>query len=133
MINDYKSILVPVDFNEPSLKAAGYAAQLASGQSGEVILLNVIETPENVKFSTRLERGKPYVKILEAVKGSGIRMIALGENHDNEEQNAELGTTVYHVTLKASVPMLSLTATATNIDFGRHIQTLINPDGFFQK
>ena len=103
MIKDYKIILVPVDFNDPSLKAANYAAQLASGQNGEVILLNVFETPgllfdffssgdelvkitnlakdklqelansllekwPNVKFSTRVERGKPYQKILEAAE-----------------------------------------------------------------
>lgn len=143
MIKDYKIILVPVDFNDPSLKAANYAAQLASGQNGEVILLNVFETPgllfdffssgdelvkitnlakdklqelansllekwPNVKFSTRVERGKPYQKILEAAEISEIRMIVLGENHNSEEPNTELGTTVYHVTLKAPVPVLTI-------------------------
>ena len=44
-MKDYTTILVPIDFNEPSLKATEYAAQLAGSQDGEIILMNVIETP----------------------------------------------------------------------------------------
>lgn len=146
MIKDYKSILVPVDFNAPSISAAEYAAQLANQQKGKIILLNVIETPgflmdffssgdelvsitnqakdkliklgnslqkqwPDIKINTRVERGKPYLKILEAVENSKIRMIVLGENHNSEEPNAELGTTVYHVTLKAPVPVMTIKGT----------------------
>jgi len=165
MIKDYKIILVPVDFNDPSLKAANYAAHLANGQNGEIILLNVIETPgllydffssgddlvkitnlakdklqelanslmekwPNIKYTTLVERGKPYVKILEVAASSQIRMIVLGENHNSEEPNTELGTTVYHVTLKAPVPVLTIKGTPSKwknkivlpLDLTREIQ-----------
>jgi nucleotide-binding universal stress UspA family protein len=142
-MKDYTTILVPVDFNEPSLKATQYAAQLAGSQNGEVILMNVFETPgmlmeffssgdelvkitnlakdklqelanslqknwPNVKFGTIVERGKPYIKILEAAQNPEIKMIVLGENHDSNEPETELGTTVYHVTLKSPVPVLTI-------------------------
>ena len=142
-MKDYTTILVPVDFNEPSLKAANYAAQLAGSQNGEVILMNVIETPgllmdffssgddlvnitnqtkdklqeianslqekwPNIKFSTLVERGKPYIKILEAAQNPEIKMVVLGENHDCQEPDTELGTTVFHVTLKSTVPVLTI-------------------------
>jgi nucleotide-binding universal stress UspA family protein len=142
-MKDYTTILVPVDFNEPSLKATQYAAQLAGGQNGEVILMNVIETPgwlveffssgdelvkitnqskdklielvdslqmnwPNVKFGTLVERGKPYVKILEAAQTPEVKMVVLGENHDCQEPDTELGTTVFHVTLKSTVPVLTI-------------------------
>ncbi len=142
-MKDYTTILVPVDFNEPSLKAANYATQLAGSQNGEVILMNVIETPgllmdffssgddlvnitnqtkdklqemanslqekwPNIKFSTLVERGKPYVKILEAAQNPEIKMVVLGENHDCQEPDTELGTTVFHVTLKSTVPVLTI-------------------------
>jgi len=142
-MKDYTTILVPVDFNEPSLKAAQYAAQLAGSQNGELILMNVIETPgllmeffssgdelvnitnqskdklqkianslqetwPNVKFGTLVERGKPYLKILEAAQTPEIKMVVLGENHDCQEPDTELGTTVFHVTLKSTVPVLTV-------------------------
>jgi|OpeIllAssembly_1097287.scaffolds.fasta_scaffold74956_3 nucleotide-binding universal stress UspA family protein len=142
-MKDYTTILVPVDFNEPSLKATEYAAQLAGSQDGEIILMNVIETPgllmeffssgdelvkitnqakdkllelskslqknwPNVKFGTLVERGKPYIKILEAAQNPEIKMVVLGENHDCKEPDTELGTTVFHVTLKSPVPVLTI-------------------------
>lgn len=150
MINDYRNILVPVDFNEPSVNAANYAAHLADAQNGEVVLLNVLETPgllfdffssgdelvriinltkdkltqfaaplqqkwPNVKFSTIVERGKPYVKILEAAENESIKMIVLGENHETDEKKAELGSTVYHVTLKSPVPVLTIKGNPSKI------------------
>ncbi len=149
-MKDYTTILVPVDFNKPSLKAAKYAAQLAGSQNGEVILMNVIETPgllmeffssgddlvkitnqskdkllelanslqknwPNVKFGTLVERGKPYIKILEAAKQSEIKMVVLGENHDCKEPDTELGTTVFHVTLKSTVPVLTVKGTPVKV------------------
>jgi nucleotide-binding universal stress UspA family protein len=149
-MKDYTTILVPVDFNEPSLKATQYAAQLASTQNGEVILMNVIETPgflmeffssgdelvkitnkakdkllelagslqknwPNVKFGTLVERGKPYIKILEAAQQSEIKMVVLGENHDCKEPDTELGTTVFHVTLKSTVPVLTVKGTPVKV------------------
>ena len=142
-MKDYTTILVPVDFKEPSLKAANYAAQLAGSQNGEIILMNVIETPgllmdffssgddlvnitnqtkdklqelanslkenwPNIKFSTLVERGKPYLKILEAAQNPEIKMVVLGENHDCQDPDTELGTTVFHVTLKSTVPVLTI-------------------------
>lgn len=151
MQKDYRNILVPVDFNEPSFHAAQYAAQLANGQNDEVVLLNVIETPgmlldffsssdelvkiinlakdkltefaaplqekwPDVKFSTRVERGKPYSKILEVAEKEPVRLIVLGENHDNNEISAELGTTVYHITLKSPVPVLTIKGNPSKIN-----------------
>ncbi len=164
-MKDYTTILVPVDFNEPSLKATQYAAQLAGSQNGEVILMNVFETPgmlmeffssgdelvkitnlakdklqelanslqknwPNVKFGTIVERGKPYNKILEAAQNPEIKMVVLGENHDSNEPDTELGTTVYHVTLKSPVPVLTIKGTPSKwknkivlpLDLTREIQ-----------
>lgn len=164
-MKDYTTILVPVDFNEPSLKATQYAAQLAGSQNGEVILMNVFETPgmlmeffssgdelvkitnlakdklqelanslqknwPNVKFGTIVERGKPYNKILEAAQNPEIKMVVLGENHDSNEPDTELGTTVYHVTLKSPVPVLTIKGTPSEwknkivlpLDLTREIQ-----------
>ena len=150
MDTDYTKILVPVDFNEPSVNAANYAAQMANRQNGEVVLLNIMETPgmlfdlfssgdmlikiteftkdklfelvgslqkkwPNVRFSTRIERGKPYSKILEIAENESISMVILGENHENEEMKAELGTTVYHVTLKCKVPVLTIKGNPSEI------------------
>jgi nucleotide-binding universal stress UspA family protein len=69
-----------------------------------------------VKITTRIERGKPYAKILELAENEPVRLIILGENHENEERMAELGTTVYHVTLKSPVPVLTLKGTPSRIN-----------------
>ena len=61
-----------------------------------------------VKVKTRVERGKPYTKILDLAKESGVCRIILGENHQYGNPDDELGTTVYHVTLKSNVPVLTL-------------------------
>jgi nucleotide-binding universal stress UspA family protein len=61
-----------------------------------------------LKVKTRVERGKPYQKILEVARGLHAHMIILGENHQCGNPEDELGTTVYHVTLKSKVPVLTL-------------------------
>jgi nucleotide-binding universal stress UspA family protein len=70
----------------------------------------------DVKFSTRVERGKPYSKILEVAEKEPVRLIVLGENHDNNEISAELGTTVYHITLKSPVPVLTIKGNPSKIN-----------------
>lgn len=140
---DSKIILVPVDFEKPSLRAVDYAAKRAKKFGKEVLLIYVIETPglwsqfftsgdylvkmtdqvkekllelasgiENdvpgIKVDTRVERGKPYEKILEVSAEVDAGMIILGENHQCGNKEDELGTTVYHVTLKSKVPVLTL-------------------------
>lgn len=143
MKTDRKYILVPVDFLEPSRRAAAYAVRLAKRLNSEVYLVHIIETmgfistffesgnllvkvtdhakeqlhemvkelakfdPE-VKVSSRVERGKRYERILHAAKEVDARMIILGENHEGEEAEKDLGSTVYHVTLKSLVPVLTL-------------------------
>lgn len=138
-----KSILVPVDFKKPSVKAAGYACKMAERFSADLVLLYVIDTPgllslffasgdhlvritnnakekmfeleqsikkkgARIKIITRVERGKPYQKILEIAKEVHAFMIIVGENHQCGDPEDELGTTVYHVTLKSKVPVLTL-------------------------
>lgn len=63
--------------------------------------------PEIV-VSTRVESGKPYEKILSLSVKWGANMVILGENHQCGNPEDELGTTVYHVTLKSKVPVLTL-------------------------
>lgn len=65
--------------------------------------------PENVKIKINcmVEKGKPYQKILEVADKIKVRFIILGENHQGNEKEAELGSTVYHVTLKSEVPVLT--------------------------
>ena len=57
--------------------------------------------------STRVEMGKPYQKILETSKEVGAQMVILGENHQSGNPEDDLGTTVYHVTLKSPIPVLT--------------------------
>ncbi len=60
-----------------------------------------------IKISTRVDVGKPYQKILQVSKEIHAQMIILGENHLGGDPEDELGTTVYHVTLKSPVPVLT--------------------------
>lgn len=143
MKHTIKKILVPVDFNEPSVRAINYAGYLARKVNAEIMLLNVIYTPgllaqffmdsdnlvkiteqakgklvemagalksetPDVVVNTIVESGKPYEKILSVSKEWGASMIILGENHQCGNPEDELGTTVYHVTLKSGVPVLTV-------------------------
>jgi len=143
MKQEMTKILVPVDFKEPSLRAAHQAAIIARRLDVSLRLVYVIETPgilaqffssadqlvkitgqakeklfklraslkketPGIKVKTRVERGKPYEKILELAAKTGVRLIILGENHQCGNPDDELGTTVYHVTLKSKVPVLTL-------------------------
>lgn len=143
MKTDKKHILVPIDFMEPSKRAAAYAVSLARRLNSEVCLLNIIETPgwiskffesgnllvkvtdqakeqlhelvkeleqidQGVKITSRVERGKRYERILHVANDIDARMIILGENHEGNEAQKDLGSTVFHVTLKSAVPVLTL-------------------------
>jgi nucleotide-binding universal stress UspA family protein len=154
MRKDKKYILVPVDFREPSRRAAAYAVRLAKRLNSEVFLLNVIETPGllskffesgnllvkitdqakeqlqeladelsridgDIKVHSRVDRGKPYAQILQMATEIDVRMIILGENHEGDEAQKDLGSTVYHVTLKSLVPVLTLKGDAQ--EFGQKI------------
>jgi len=61
-----------------------------------------------IVVSTSIERGKPYEKILNVSKEYGASMVILGENHQCGNPEDELGTTVYHITLKSNVPVLTI-------------------------
>ncbi len=146
-----KTVLVPVDFKQPSVDAAAYGCKMAQKIDADVLLLYVIDTPgllaqffssgdhlvkitdeakgklvelakslnrksPEVNISTRIERGKPYEKILETCRDAGTRMIILGENHQCGDPEDELGTTVYHVTLKSKVPVLTLKGDTTKMN-----------------
>ena len=143
MKKDRKYILVPVDFMEPSKRAAAYAVSLARRLNSEVCLLHIIETSgliskyfesgnllvkvtdnakeqlhelvkelepldKSVKMTSRVERGKRYERILHVANELDARMIILGENHQGDEAQKDLGSTVFHVTLKSPVPVLTL-------------------------
>jgi nucleotide-binding universal stress UspA family protein len=60
-----------------------------------------------VNISSKVERGKPYKKILEIANEINARMIILGENHQSESIEQDLGTTVYHVVLNSPIPVLT--------------------------
>lgn len=143
MKKDLKNILVPVDFKDSSVKAVKYAYNLAEKLKGELVLLNVIETPglladffssgdnlvkithqtkeklrelinsvikvdSPIKISSKVVRGNPYQKILKVAEEINARLIILGENHQGSEMEKELGSTVYHVTLRSPIPVLTL-------------------------
>jgi nucleotide-binding universal stress UspA family protein len=154
MKKDNKYILVPVDFQGPSRRAAAYAFRLARRLKSEVYLLNIIETPgllskyfesgnllvkvtdqakeqlqeiarelegidPEIKVHSRVERGKRYERILQVAREIDARMIILGENHEGDEAQKDLGSTVYHVTLKSLVPVLTLKGSVE--EFGQSI------------
>ncbi len=68
-----------------------------------------------INVGTRVDRGKPYEKILEVAKETQPNLIILGENHVCGDPEDELGTTVYHVTLKSKVPVLTLKGDTSNM------------------
>ena len=61
-----------------------------------------------VKITNRVERGKSYERILRVAKEIDARMIVMGENHEGDDMEQDLGSTVYHVTLKSPVPVLTM-------------------------
>ena len=77
---------------------------------------------QEIKVHSKVERGKPYEKILQMAQEVDVRMIILGENHQGDEAEKDLGSTVYHVTLKSQVPVLTLKGNVQ--EFG---QTIVVP------
>jgi nucleotide-binding universal stress UspA family protein len=61
-----------------------------------------------ISIQNRVERGKPYVSILEVAEDIDARFIILGENHQGKDRKKDLGSTVYHVTLKSPVPVITV-------------------------
>ncbi|MBN1186941.1 MAG: universal stress protein [Bacteroidales bacterium] len=68
-----------------------------------------------INISSKVKRGKPYKKILEIVNEINARMIILGENHQRKVIEQELGSTVYHVTLKSPIPVLTIKGNTNKI------------------
>jgi len=77
-----------------------------------------------VKASSKVVKGKPYEEILKASKAMEVEYIVLGENHQGESKQKELGTTAYHVTLKASVPVFIYKGESTK--FGRKLMVPVD-------
>jgi nucleotide-binding universal stress UspA family protein len=72
------------------------------------IARSVEEEHPGISTQNGVERGKPYVKILEVAQEIDARFIVLGENHQGRDIKKDLGTTVYHVTLKSPVPVITV-------------------------
>jgi nucleotide-binding universal stress UspA family protein len=51
-----KSILVPIDFSESSVRALRHAAGLAERDGAELTLLNVVEEPQSVRAMDAVDR-----------------------------------------------------------------------------
>lgn len=88
---------------------------------------------ERVKISSKVERGKAYESISKVAEENKVRMIVLGENHQGVDANRNLGSTVYHVTLKSPVPDLGLTASAVDDDLSKTLNTFVDPGNIFIK
>ncbi|PLX20536.1 MAG: hypothetical protein C0597_04075 [Marinilabiliales bacterium] len=69
-----------------------------------------------VEITSKVERGKPYEKILEVANEINARLIVLGENHQGDDASKHLGSTGYHVTLKSSVPVLTYKGDYENVN-----------------
>lgn len=151
MRKNIQTILVPIDFKEPSIRAVQYAGNLAEKTDAALIFLYVIDTPgllaqffqsndqliqitsqakdqltevtrelkqkkPQLDISTQVVMGKPYQKILEVAKEVDAQLIILGENHESGHPDETIGTTVYHVTLNAPVPVLTYTGDTSKIN-----------------
>ncbi len=138
-----KNIIIPIDFKEPSLKAAKFACNHAAKRGGELLLLYVLETPgllagffssgdhlvkitdeakdkltelarslneeyPDLKIATRVMQGKPYEGIVEVAENEDYGYVILGENHQGTDMEKKLGSTVYQVTLKSPIPVLTV-------------------------
>lgn len=143
MKNEKSNILIPIDFNEPSLKALEAGILLAKENGEDIIILSIIETfgffndlfgsgdqlikitnhakdklnelaetvtekHPNIKVFTRVEGGKVYKKINEVAKEIKPRIIILGETCIEKEQEKNLSSTVYQVTLTSPFPVLTI-------------------------
>jgi nucleotide-binding universal stress UspA family protein len=71
-------------------------------------LVNKKSTENNVKFVTRVERGRIYKKILEVCEEIDARFIILAENHPYSGDDQSLGSTVYQVTLRSQAPVITV-------------------------
>lgn len=76
---------------------------------------NILKEGHRSKIITRVEPGKPYETILKVASEIDARFIILAENHQGEEAAKDLGSTVYHVTLKSIVPVITLKGDFTQI------------------
>ena len=70
---------------------------------------------DKIEIQSRIERGKPYQKILETAEEINARIIILGENHQGELKSKNLGSTVYQVTLKSPVPVITYKGSHENV------------------
>ncbi|HER08348.1 MAG TPA: universal stress protein [Bacteroides sp.] len=68
-----------------------------------------------ILVSNRVERGKPHEKILKVAEEIDARFIILAENQHGDRLKKALGSTIYHVTLKSPVPVLTLKGDATEM------------------
>lgn len=78
-----------------------------------------IEKEDGIEVDTRVDKGKRYKKILQIAKEIESRFIVLGENHQGGDVEQELGSTVYHVTLKSPIPVI--TTKGNYQEFGKQI------------
>ena len=85
------------------VKVTDQAKEELQKMSGELSQID-----QGITIHTRVDRGKRYERILAIAKEIDARMIIMGENHQGDEAEKDLGSTLYHVTLKSPVPVLTL-------------------------
>jgi len=100
------------------LFASGELLVKITDQSKEKLLSlseSIRKSGSGVKVITRVERGKSYEKILKVAEEIEARFIILGEDQRGNGLKKDLGSTVYHVTLKSPVPVLTLKGDVTEM------------------
>lgn len=127
-----KKILVPIDFSLCALQALEVAQIWAEKYKAELILLNVVEKPEDlqktrediqalnqkigVKSYPIVHTGNIKEAILKAVVDEKIDMIVMGTKGNNNNKRVLLGSTAENILRDSSVPVLSIKYSSQKIE-----------------
>ncbi len=122
-------VLCPVNFSEVAHLALDHASALACAFDAELVILHVLESPEQVEQADVLEQlqgwiapeirdrcdyhelvlsGHPAEQTLEFAKQTGVDLITIGAQHRKFFDTTVIGTTTEKITRHAYCPVLTV-------------------------
>lgn len=130
-MDDVKNILVPVDFNNTSIKALQFAAYLQKSIVGKIVLLHVSKSKNNnavlkeklqsiiaesklssTECTIQIEYGNVTDVIIDAQKNSKAGLIVMGTRGANSIGRELIGTNTYNVIKNTKCPVVVIPVVA---------------------
>ena len=127
---EFKTILIPIDFSEPSRNALAYGVFLADQFNARVIVAHVIpessgeyryeEISEEIKHFHRdvtssrsniesvLERGDIGAELLEIVSKENVDLVVMGTHGSRNPERWFIGSVTEHMLRKLPVPLVTV-------------------------